>query len=95
MITENTEAIRPVRIRVLGVGGAGSNALDQMLRSDIENIDYIAINTDRQALARSSAARKMHIGERITHGLGAGGNPDVGRQASRDSEGARERAPLP
>lgn len=85
MITENTEAIRPVRIRVLGIGGAGSNALDQMLKSTIENIDYIAINTDRQALARSSAARKMHIGERITHGLGAGGNPDVGRQAAIDS----------
>ncbi|MCX6338628.1 MAG: cell division protein FtsZ [Candidatus Aureabacteria bacterium] len=85
MITENTEAIRPVRIRVLGIGGAGSNALDQMLRSNIENIDYIAINTDRQALARSSVARKMRIGERITHGLGAGGNPDVGRQAAMDS----------
>jgi cell division protein FtsZ len=85
MITENTEAIRPVRIRVLGIGGAGSNALDQMMRSNIENIDYIAINTDRQALARSSVARKMHIGERITHGLGAGGNPDVGRQAAMDS----------
>jgi len=85
MITANTEAIRPVRIRVLGIGGAGSNALDQMLKSNIENIGYIAINTDKQALARSNAAKKMHIGERITHGLGAGGNPDVGRQAAMDS----------
>jgi len=82
MIDMNREEIQPVRIRVLGVGGAGSNALDQMLKSDMENIDYVAINTDKQALARSAAKRKVHIGERITHGLGAGGNPEVGRQAA-------------
>lgn len=85
MIAENTDAVRPVRIRVVGIGGAGSNALEQMLKSNIENVDYVAVNTDRQALAQSNAPRKMHIGERITHGLGAGGNPDVGRQAAMDS----------
>jgi cell division protein FtsZ len=85
MIAENTDVIRPVRIRVVGIGGAGSNAVEQMLKGNIENVDYIAINTDRQALMQSSAPRKMHIGEQITHGLGAGGNPDVGRQAAMDS----------
>jgi cell division protein FtsZ len=85
MITENTDVARPVRIKVVGIGGAGSNAVDQMLKGNIANVDYVAINTDRQALTQSSAPHKMHIGERITHGLGAGGNPDVGRQAATDS----------
>lgn len=82
MIATNSEEIHPIRIKVLGVGGAGSNALDQMLKGSMPHIEYVAINTDRQALAQSSASHKIHIGERITHGLGAGGNPEVGRQAA-------------
>lgn len=82
MINMNSEEIRPVRIRVIGIGGAGSNALDQMLASDIGDIEYIAVNTDRQALLRSRAVHKIQIGENITNGLGAGGNPDIGRQAA-------------
>ncbi|MCX6356901.1 MAG: cell division protein FtsZ, partial [Candidatus Aureabacteria bacterium] len=81
MIATNEEMC-PIRVRVLGVGGAGSNALEQMLKSGIDHIDYVAVNTDRQALALSSVTHKIHIGEAITHGLGAGGNPDVGRQAA-------------
>ena len=87
------EGARQVRIRVLGVGGAGSNALDQMLKEGGDRIDYVAINTDRQALARSHSPHKIQIGEQITHGLGAGGNPDIGRQAAMDSVADLE-APL-
>ena len=85
MITVKNEGISPVRVKVVGIGGAGSNALDQMLKSDIDNIDYVAVNTDKQALDKSTARQKIQIGENVTHGLGAGGNPDVGRQAALDS----------
>jgi cell division protein FtsZ len=88
----DAEEIRQVRIRVLGIGGAGSNALDQMLKAGGDRIDYVAINTDRQDLAQSNAPHKIQIGENITHGLGAGGNPDVGRQAAVDSMTALEAA---
>ncbi len=83
---------RQVQIRVLGVGGAGSNALDRMLGTDGERIDCVAVNTDRQALERSSAPQKIQIGEQITRGLGAGGNPEVGRRAALDSTSALEAA---
>jgi cell division protein FtsZ len=89
----DAEGVRQVRIRVLGIGGAGSNALDRMLKASGGAIDYVAINTDRQDLAESDAPHKIQIGEQITHGLGAGGNPDVGRQAAMDSMAALE-APL-
>ncbi len=85
MIKMKTGEIHPIRIKVFGVGGGGSNALDQMLNSGIDNVEYIAVNTDRQALDRSAAQRKIHIGDNITHGLGAGGNPEIGRKAAVDS----------
>jgi cell division protein FtsZ len=80
------EEMKPIRLRVIGIGGAGSNAVDQMLKSSIENIDYVAVNTDRQALLNSAAPRKIQIGGNVTHGFGAGGNPDVGRKAALDSQ---------
>src|SRR6266536_1721587 len=70
------------RIRVVGIGGGGGNALDTMTRRRTTGVDYIAFNTDRQALGRSRAGKKVRIGEAITHGLGAGGDPDVGRRAA-------------
>ena len=66
------------RIVVLGVGGGGSNAVNRMIQSGVRGVEFVAINTDTQALARSEAGSRIHIGEKLTRGLGAGGNPNVG-----------------
>jgi cell division protein FtsZ len=73
------------RIKVVGVGGGGSNAVDRMIDAGLSGVEFIVCNTDMQALARSSADRKVQIGEDVTRGLGAGGNPEVGRQAAEES----------
>ena len=72
-------------IKVIGVGGAGNNAVNRMIESGIANVEFIAINTDRQALEKSKAASKVQIGEKLTRGLGAGANPDIGAQAAEES----------
>jgi cell division protein FtsZ len=69
------------RIKVAGVGGAGGNAVNRMIESGFVGVDFVAINTDAQALSTSLAATQVQIGKQLTHGLGSGGNPDVGRQA--------------
>ncbi len=74
-----------VKIKVIGVGGGGNNAVNRMISSNIRGVEFIAINTDRQALKASCAARKLVIGEKITRGLGAGSIPEVGRRAAEDS----------
>src|SRR5579859_6090188 len=63
------------RIKVVGAGGGGSNAIDRILAARVRGIDLIAVNTDNQALARSEAPSRIQIGEKVTRGLGAGGNP--------------------
>jgi cell division protein FtsZ len=73
------------RIRVVGVGGGGSNAVDRMIAEDVTGVDFIAINTDAQALLLSRAQTRVRIGEKITRGLGAGGNSDIGRKAAEES----------
>jgi cell division protein FtsZ len=73
------------RIVVLGVGGGGSNAVNRMIQSGVRGVDFIAVNTDTQALARSEAGTRVHIGEKLTRGLGAGGNPNVGEKAAEES----------
>ncbi len=73
-------------IRVVGVGGAGLNALHRMMDAGIAQVDYVAVNTDLQALAVSDAPTKIHIGEGVTHGLGSGADPAVGRQAAEEAE---------
>ncbi len=73
-------------IKVIGVGGAGNNAVNRMIESGIKGVDFIAINTDRQALQGSKASTKIQIGEKITRGLGAGANPDIGAQAAEESK---------
>jgi len=73
------------RIVVLGVGGGGSNAVNRMIQSGVRGIEFVAINTDTQALARSEAGTRIHIGEKLTRGLGAGGNPNVGEKAAEES----------
>ncbi len=72
-------------IRVVGVGGAGLNALHRMMDAGIAQVDFIAVNTDMQALAVSDAPTKIHIGEGVTHGLGSGADPTVGRAAAEDA----------
>jgi cell division protein FtsZ len=74
------------RIKVVGIGGGGGNALNRMVQSKLRGIDFVAINTDAQALHYSQANSKVHIGKEATRGLGAGANPDVGRQAAEESE---------
>ncbi|BBB15637.1 cell division protein FtsZ [Candidatus Rickettsiella viridis] len=75
-------------IKVIGVGGGGGNALEHMLAQDIEGVEFICANTDAQALKNSSAKCLLQLGQQITKGLGAGANPDIGRQAA---EADRER----
>ena len=74
------------RIKVIGVGGAGNNAVNRMIEAGIKNVEFIAVNTDRQALSSSKAASKIQIGEKLTRGLGAGANPDIGAQAAEESK---------
>ncbi|HEY3377816.1 MAG TPA: cell division protein FtsZ [Armatimonadota bacterium] len=73
------------KIKVVGVGGGGSNAVDRMIEAGLGGVEFMVANTDMQALARSAAERKVQIGEDVTRGLGAGGNPEVGRQAADES----------
>ncbi len=76
---------RYASIKVVGVGGGGSNAVNRMISAGLRCVEFIAINTDAQALAVSHADKKMHIGGKLTRGLGAGGDPEIGRQAAEES----------
>jgi len=71
-------------LRVVGVGGAGVNAINRMVEAEIEGVEFLAINTDLQSLQQSAAHETLHIGDGITRGLGSGSNPDLGRQAARE-----------
>ncbi len=74
-----------VCIRVIGVGGGGNNAVNRMISTNIRGVDFVSINTDRQALRRSDAATQLVIGEKITKGFGAGANPSIGARAAEES----------
>jgi cell division protein FtsZ len=73
------------RIKVVGVGGGGCNAVNRMIDEGLQGIEFITVNTDAQALQLSQAATRVRIGEKVTRGLGAGGNPEVGRRAAEES----------
>lgn len=73
------------RIRVIGVGGSGNNAVNHMVSSKIKGVEFVAINSDAQDLHHSLAKKKIHIGKNLTRGLGAGGNPDMGRRAAEET----------
>lgn len=73
-------------IKVIGVGGGGCNAVDRMIDSAVQGIDFISINTDHQALARSKAPTRIQIGEKITRGLGCGADPSIGEKAAEESK---------
>ena len=72
-------------IRVIGVGGGGSNAVNRMIRAEMMGVEFIAVNTDAQALIQSHAPHKIRIGDKLTRGLGAGGNPDIGQRAAEET----------
>ncbi|NCC68104.1 MAG: cell division protein FtsZ [Clostridia bacterium] len=74
-----------VTIKVVGVGGAGNNVVNRMVSSGTKGVDFIAINTDKQALSVSSATQKIQIGEKLTHGQGAGSDPDIGKRSAEES----------
>ena len=71
-----------VNIKVVGVGGGGNNAVNRMIASDLKGVEFIAINTDKQALKKSIAPVQLAIGEKITNGFGAGSNPEIGKRAA-------------
>ncbi len=75
------------RIRVVGVGGSGCNAIERMMSSRMKGVDFVAINTDTQDLHKSGAPFKIHIGKNLTRGLGSGMNPEIGRQAAEETKG--------
>ena len=81
-IRPEVEELRP-RISVIGVGGAGGNAIANMMRADVQGVDFIVANTDAQALNASTADRRIQLGLKITQGLGAGSRPEIGRLAKR------------
>jgi len=73
------------RIRVVGVGGSGNNAVNHMVESKVKGVEFIAINSDAQDLHNSMAKKKIHIGKNLTRGLGAGGNPEMGKRAAEET----------
>ena len=73
------------RIEVIGVGGGGSNAVNRMILSDLEGVGYRVLNTDAQALIQSQAQQRLQLGQTLTRGLGAGGNPTIGQKAAEES----------
>src|SRR5512141_902246 len=79
----NTEAF--ARIKVIGVGGGGQNAVNRMMEEGIQGVEFIAANTDAQALTLSKAPIRVRLGDKLTRGLGAGGDPEIGRKAAEET----------
>ncbi|NLJ30034.1 MAG: cell division protein FtsZ [Clostridiales bacterium] len=77
-----------VQIKVIGVGGGGGNAIDRMVTMGVQGVEFISVNTDKQALYRSKATQKIQIGEKVTHGKGAGSKPEMGQKAADESREA-------
>ena len=84
-ITADTNFDNVVTLKVIGVGGAGNNVVNRMAKSGTEGVEFISINTDKQALAKSAADQTIQIGEKLTHGQGAGSNPEIGRKSAEES----------
>lgn len=85
MLDFETDMQELTNIKVIGCGGGGSNAVNRMIVEGLKNVEFIAINTDKQALMLSNANHKIQIGEKLTKGLGAGANPEIGRKAAEES----------
>lgn len=85
MLEFDTNTNRIATIKVIGVGGGGNNAVNRMIEHGVQGVDFIAVNTDAQALNLSKADTKIQIGEKLTRGLGAGANPEIGKKAAEES----------
>ena len=81
-----TEGESFARIKVVGVGGGGGNAVNRMIEEQVQGIEFVAVNTDAQSLLLSKAPTRVHIGSKLTRGLGAGGDPEIGRKAAEESQ---------
>jgi cell division protein FtsZ len=92
MLDFEMETEQLAQIKVIGVGGGGSNAVNRMIEHGVQGVEFIAVNTDAQALKLSKAEVKMQIGGKLTRGLGAGANPDVGKKAAEESKEQLEEA---
>ncbi len=82
ILTFDEEVITGARIKVIGVGGGGSNAVNRMIEGGVKNVEFIVANTDVQALNNSKAPIKIQLGSKLTRGLGAGADPNIGRDAA-------------
>ncbi len=85
MLEFDTSIDQLANIKVIGVGGGGNNAVNRMIEHGVQGVDFIAVNTDAQALNLSKAEYKLQIGNKLTRGLGAGANPEVGKKAAEES----------
>ena len=81
-------ADRVVKIKVIGVGGAGNNVINRMMEAEVNGVDFMVINTDKQDLNKSTCPNKLQIGEKLTGGMGAGSKPEIGRKSAEESRAA-------
>ncbi|OPJ54724.1 cell division protein FtsZ [Clostridium oryzae] len=86
MLDFDVDVERFAQIKVVGCGGGGNNAVNRMIQQGLKNVEFIAINTDKQALMLSNASQKIQIGDKLTRGLGAGANPEIGHKAAEESK---------
>ncbi|HBM74371.1 MAG TPA: cell division protein FtsZ [Clostridiaceae bacterium] len=86
MLDFDVDADQFASIKVIGVGGGGNNAVNRMINSGLKGVEFISVNTDKQALQMSQASIKIQIGEKLTKGLGAGANPEIGKKAAEESK---------
>ncbi len=91
MLVFDSPEVNPAVIKVVGIGGAGCNAVNRMIDSGLQGVNFIAVNTDCQALHKSKAETTVQIGEKLTKGLGAGGNPEIGQKSAEESLEAIEK----
>lgn len=92
MLDFDVEVEQFANIKVVGIGGGGNNAINRMIDAGLKGVEFIAVNTDAQALYLSKADKKIQIGEKLTKGLGAGANPEIGRKAAEESKDIMEEA---
>ena len=85
MAVTNSQPDEIAKIKVVGVGGGGSNAVSRMFRERVPNVEYMVVNTDSQALVRSDVPLKIRIGDELTNGKGVGGNPELGMKSGEES----------
>ena len=81
-------AASPAVIKVIGIGGGGGNAINNMIKNSIQGVEFISANTDAQALSKSQASKRIQLGTNLTKGLGAGANPEIGRDAAMEEREA-------